>query len=111
MQLEIPRGLASANPVPEDETEDEKEVAAAAHPSAQAAGAPWVLVKKNGTVEAVDSDVRSADMAACKTFRSRALIPTSRLLNCQHWRYPLRWPRPSREKPTVTTIDTGVCIS
>jgi hypothetical protein len=58
--------LASANPVPEDETEDEKEVAAAAHPSAQAAGAPWVLVKKNGTVEAVDNDVRSADMAACK---------------------------------------------
>ena len=71
VQLEIPRGLlmadeASANPVPEDETEDEKEVAAAAHPSAQAAGAPWVLVKKNGTVEAVDNDVRSADMAACK---------------------------------------------
>ena len=66
VQLEIPRGLASANPVPEDETEDEKEVAAAAHPSAQAAGAPWVLVRKNGTVEAVDSDVRSADMAACK---------------------------------------------
>ena len=66
VQLEIPRGLlmadeASANPVPEDETEDEKEVAAAAHPSAQAAGAPWVLVRKNGTVEAVDSDVRPAD--------------------------------------------------